>query len=55
MNTNHTDKGAEMNLETATKNLAEMFARKHAEMVANGATDEQAIELLREFWREQVR
>lgn len=40
---------------TAAKNLAAMFARKHAEMVANGATDEQAIEILREWWLEQVR
>ncbi len=36
----------------ATKALAEMFARKYAQAVANGATDEQAIRACRSLWLE---
>jgi hypothetical protein len=39
---------------TATKNLQAMFARKYAQAIANGATDEQAITALRALWLEAI-
>jgi hypothetical protein len=39
---------------TATKALSEMFARKYAEAIANGATDEQAIKACRLLWLDAI-
>ena len=39
-----------MNPTSATKALGEVLAAKHAQAVANGATDEQAIKAVRLIW-----
>ena len=39
----------------AIEDLAQMFDSKYAQAVANGATDEQAIEALRGLWLDHLK
>jgi hypothetical protein len=39
---------------TTTQKLAEMFAAKYAQAIANGATDEQAVKACRLLWLEAL-